>query len=183
MYLSQAVSMDYMGAAEFEFGALPKSLRFMDNNVGAFQVVEVPEIRNAKEKPLFVWAPSVAECPIDPGFQAGTYDWESKTEATNYAEFWEQYRRQLIRLRAGELERDLHEASHFNVQRTDPNHASQYFSQPPSTDFWWDIENHVMWSFHEHFMKKELLRRLQNSCVRYRRIEAFLDEDLKGFVK
>jgi hypothetical protein len=40
--LSEAVNLDYMGSAEFEFGALPKSLRALQSMVDAISLTTEP---------------------------------------------------------------------------------------------------------------------------------------------
>lgn len=53
--LSQAVNFDYMGSAEFEFGALPKSFRRMEANKAQLILRKVPEIMEG-EIPLRVYS-------------------------------------------------------------------------------------------------------------------------------
>lgn len=113
--LSQAVSMDYMGSAEFEFGALPKSFRAIEANVDLAALHVVNEIKDFEGKSLRVFAVLSTE------------------------EF-EQYKIHLLALRDGKY--DTKEGTRFEPDR-----------QTDGCDFWWDIENHVMWSFNKNFMK------------------------------
>lgn len=46
--LSNAVSLHYMGSAEFEFGALPKSLRRMQADLSKLVLRKVPEIMDGE---------------------------------------------------------------------------------------------------------------------------------------
>lgn len=130
--LSEAIDLDYMGSAEFEFGALPRSLRALDalkNNLTIATVTEISIQKKASSKtiPLKVlstWAEDTAE--------------------------WEQYKKYLHDMRNDKLR--LKEYSGFDL-------PSRY--RYPA-DFWWDIENHVMWSFRQHFAH-DILHLLQSS--------------------
>jgi hypothetical protein len=116
--LSKAVELDYMGSAEFEFGALPKSLRALQKGVLKLRIVSSITENNVPLRVLSMLSD----------------------------EEFEEYTKYLLRLRnekRGKI--DLKENSHF-----DP---SERFSWS-KVDFWWDIENHVMWSFHKPFMKR-----------------------------
>lgn len=73
--LSRAVDFDYMGSAEFEFGALPSSFRNIEAQADAWQCRLVQEIQE-EGRPLRVYS------------------------AFNDAEF-EEYRQHLLALRAG----------------------------------------------------------------------------------
>lgn len=53
--LSQAVNFDYMGSAEFEFGALPQSFRRIEAMADAWKCRLVPEIMEG-EIALRVWS-------------------------------------------------------------------------------------------------------------------------------
>jgi hypothetical protein len=114
--LSRAVNMDYMGSAEFEFGALPKSFRRMQAGTLVLRLFE--DIKE-NDVPLRVM---------------------STMNVSDFAE----YGKHLMRLRGDDRMR-LKEWSDFN-----PNLRSRY----GKTDFWWDVENDVMWSFHKPFMNR-----------------------------
>ncbi len=53
--LSQAVALDYMGSAEFEFGALPRSFREIEANADRFVQRLVPTIKQG-ESALRIWS-------------------------------------------------------------------------------------------------------------------------------
>lgn len=136
MRLSQAVDLDYMGSAEFEFGATAKSLRYLEkaflNNVHNLRLVDVPEIttksRSGNQKPLKVL--------------------HSFTD-----EEFKQYIPFLHKMRVGRLR-----------TKEDPRFEAtpQWPFTSNSINFWWDIENHVMWSF-DHEVMRKLPLYLQNS--------------------
>jgi len=57
--LSQAVSLDYMGSAEFEWGALPESFRRMVSHPMTFDMRVVSSITDTRDgvvRPLKVWS-------------------------------------------------------------------------------------------------------------------------------
>ncbi len=56
-----------------------------------------------------------------------------------------QYVENLHKLRAGE-DMNLKERSEFEAARE----SNEY----NTTDFWWDVENDIVWSFNKNFMKK-----------------------------
>lgn len=114
--ISQAVDFDYMGSAEFEFGALPKSLRAIEANTDRATLRVVPEIKSGASS-LRVF---------------------SVMSDKEFAE----YLPKLIDLRAGK-KTHTKEYTAFNAD---------YTSEYSKTDFWWDIENHTMFSFDKHFM-------------------------------
>ena len=116
--LSEAVDLDYMGAAEFEFGALPKSLRFLQANSDRVQKTVLKSVMSG-------------ELPL-------------KVVHAMDAETFKQYEPHLVAMRNSKLR--LKEASRF-----DHNYPKSKYS---NADFWWDIENHVMWSFDKEFMNR-----------------------------
>jgi hypothetical protein len=113
--LSQAVDMDYMGSSEFEFGALARSFRAMENGGRILR--------------LF---PNISENSIP----LRVFSILTNEEFSEYGSY-------LLRLRGDDI-RTLQERSEFNANRSSHEKAN----------FWWDIENHVMWGFHKEFMKR-----------------------------
>lgn len=113
--LSEAVDFDYMGSAEFEFGALPKSLRAMEGMIDKAALTVLDDI---KEGDVFLRV-----------FHFFT------------PEEFVQYKKHLVGLRQDNIR--TKERTCFNYNR------SKYEMK---IDFWWDIENHVMWSFDKKFM-------------------------------
>ena len=130
--LSENVRFDYMGSAEFEWGALPESLRFMEAKLGKFRLIEIPEIRDGENNGLKVW--------------------------TNLqGEEWESYKAQIVALRFG----TLNEAGR-PIRLKERSRFEKKLPYKSKTDFWWDIGNHVMWTF-DKMVAKRLRVYLQNS--------------------
>ncbi len=117
--LSRAANLDYMGSAEFEFGALPKSFRRIEQNADAFVMRLVPEIQEG-EAVLRVWS-----YLNDEDFAA--------------------YKQHLLAMRENKLR--LKESSYF-----DANHNKNF--KHLRADFWWDIDNDVMFGFDKNFMNR-----------------------------
>lgn len=117
--ISKAVDFDYMGSSEFEFGALPKSLRRIEQT--GWKIRLVPEIMQG-EIALRVWS-SFSD------------------------EEFEEYKTYLIRLRnPGSNPIRTKERTKFE----EGGKISEFFN----TDFWWDIQNDVMFGFDKVFMKR-----------------------------
>jgi len=112
---NENVRLDYMGSAEFEWGILPASLREMGKE--GYGIVKLKSIRDEKGRPLCVYSNlNMLEIPL--------------------------YEEQLKALRAGSLDHQLKERSHFAQRRSD-------YQLPDweTTNVWWDCENHVIWTF------------------------------------
>lgn len=119
--LSQAVNFDYMGSAEFEFGALPQSFRRIEAMADAWKCRTVPEIMEG-EMALRVWSAFTDE------------------------EF-EEYKGYLLRLRnPGKDSIRTKEGTRFEAGREKSTYSN--------TDFWWDIDNDVMFGFDKTFMNR-----------------------------
>ncbi len=122
--LSNAVDHDYMGSSEFEWGALPKSMRRMQalHSAGAMKRVKVEDIVE-NDKPLFVYH--------------GMSD-------ADYAKWMVELRRNFN----GDKTQFTQEPTYFErASRVAKNYRSEI-------DLWWDIENDVFWSFDKNFMKR-----------------------------
>jgi hypothetical protein len=120
--LSQAVNFDYMGSAEFEFGALPASFRAIETfPAHAWHCRQVPEITEG-DTPLRVWS---------------AFD---DADFKDYVEFLK---------KARDTHSVIHtkEAVHFEKDRVKSKYGT-------NADFWWDIDNHVMFGFKKEFMKR-----------------------------
>lgn len=117
--LSKAVNLDYMGSAEFEFGALPESLRTLEARSGQMVVTVEPRITDDAGSSLRVLH----------AFSGEEY---------------EEYFSKLLTLRKGKTR--TKESTWFDV-----NHPTMF--KTLWCDFWWDINNHAMWSFDKNFMK------------------------------
>ena len=113
--LSRAVSLDYMGAAEYEFGATAKSLRALQ--------ASTPQIRLITDL-------------CSQGLPLRVYS------ALTDADF-EKYAEQLEALSKGSMR--LKEPCYFD----DAVRSNRLYP-----DFWWDLQNHVMFSFDKQFMDR-----------------------------
>lgn len=114
--LSSSVAFDYMGSAEFEFGALPCSLHRMKETAFAYSLRTVRSI-SQDDSWLRVYS---------------RYD---QDEFNQYLQYLYDLREDKIRLK---------EWSGFYKIKT-----TGY-----SPDFWWDIENDVMWTFEKQYAKR-----------------------------
>ncbi len=121
--LSKAVNFDYMGSAEFEFGALPKSFRRIEVNADKFIMRKVTEIMEG-EACLRVWS---------------SFDDEK----------FEEYKLHLMRMRFPKNHGGLLRTKEGVRFEIDYPH-SKYFV----TNFWWDIDNDVMFGFEKNFMNR-----------------------------
>lgn len=117
--LSEAVSFDYMGSAEFEFGALPKSFRALQSSMSNWKLVKIADITEGEAVLRVLHA-------------------LSDEDFTTYVGY-------LKRMRGVGDSLRLKERSGFDLKL-----KSSY----DKANFWWDIENHVMFSFHKIFMNR-----------------------------
>ena len=122
--LSQSVNMDYMGAAEFEWGALPQSLRVVQAQKSLYNRFKADRISKV----------------LDDG---------SVAKLLYYANFdtteqFEQYEEWLLDVINGK--RHMKESLRMSVGT---EVGGEY-----DPDFWWDIRNHVFMSFDKDYMKR-----------------------------
>ena len=127
--LSEAVDLEYRGSSEFEFGALPKSLRALQANKDKIQFDKV-EFENEVYK------------GHDLSGTVRILHTFGKEEFNLYIlnSLFPMFRDKL----------QLKERSEFGYS------SVRYDGRLSKVDFWWDIENHVMWSFDKMFMKRIL---------------------------
>ena len=121
--IDSILNFDYMGSAEFEFGALPKSLTVIRKDKKNYNIFDV----KVKDKVISVFCPNKY----------------SVQQITNY----------LNTLDSNDIH--LKERSDFNTY-TSPSKWDNETHQryPHSTDFWWDITNHIMfWKKNNKFEK------------------------------
>ena len=118
--LSKVIDFDYMGSAEFEYGAVPKAFReFRKNKQDCNMEVVYSIERDGKPLRMFYYL--------------------SNEEAEQYKEF-------LFNLRSGDKGIRLEEPSYFRFEDDGRKFVN--------TDFWWDIENNVIFSFDKNFMNR-----------------------------
>ncbi len=128
--LSKAVDFDYMGSTEFENGSIWRSLQAIEVAADALNLRVVPEIVKAtslerKSSRLHIAGSKLHVVSL-------------LTDAQ-----WAEYLPYLLEIR--QEKRRLKEQARF---------SPTYDLKPgySKTDFWWDIQNHVMWSFDKDFM-------------------------------
>jgi len=129
--LSEAVDLDYMGSAEFEFGALPRSLRRIQQKADSWTKTLIPDIEFT-------------------GFKLRLFSALKPEELKLYSEYLKSiYYKDSIRLKE-------------NAKFIDPSKNHFKFSSDPN--FWWDIENDIMWTFHKLFSNR-LIEHVANSIA------------------
>ena len=117
--LGDAITLDYMGNSEFEFGAVSRSLRVLQAFAGQIGIYDHPTIRHSNGKRLTVMR------------------FLNDEKAAQYDDY-------LSRMRGEGAW--LHTAEYTQFDKRDDNCE---FSK---ADLWWDIGNHVIWSFDNEFM-------------------------------
>lgn len=128
--LSQALSLDYMGSSEYEWGATRKSLLALKDAGG----IVFETFLN------------------DDDFSHNGNHLRIAFPANVSEQFKESYIEFLRELRTGEhtVEYNLVEPSNFNLKYL----KKWWIKVKEDTDFWWDLRNHVMWSYDKLFMKR-----------------------------
>ncbi len=129
--LSEAVDLEYMGSAEFEFGALPKSLRRIQQKANSWTKALIPDIQSGGSNLRLFSALKPEELEVYSGYLKSIYYEDD------------------IRLKE-------------NARFTDPSKRCFKFSSEP--DFWWDIENDIMWTFHK-VLASRLTEHVANSIA------------------
>ncbi len=120
--LDDIVVLDYMGSAEFEWGALPKSLRRMTINKDFYKVFVFNQYKDETGNSLKVYAPhvffknvqNIVERLVDNGYGLQEYC-----------------------------------SLHRHIKKDDKSEEDLFFGYKDDRDFWWDIENDFF-IFFEH---------------------------------
>ena len=123
--LDQLYQMDYMGSAEFEFGALPKSLKILTKNFGNLYTGKTA-IENFKDEPLFLLGLKhiVKKYPIET----------------------------LIK---GKFHIKEHLSFDYAWKGVGVYGVTKYpFNENNHATAWWDIQNHVMFTFKKLHINK-----------------------------
>lgn len=118
--LSDAVTFDYMGSAEFEFGTLPKAFRKIRDSFDKTVSVTEQRLKDANGSSLRVFHLFPTE------------------------DEYEDYYVYIFKLYTSNGVIRTKEAPRFNPSLNYGN----------KIDFWWDIENQVIWSFNKNFMNR-----------------------------
>lgn len=117
---------DYMGSAEFEFGALPKSLKQMTKNFDKLDLFQVKGVKNHEGKGLFVLClPEV---------------W------AEYEAYMGKLLKEEIRLKECSLLKDETTGIDWRGKKIEKDSYSK-------VDLWWDIINNVMFAYGKDTMK------------------------------
>ena len=112
--LGDIVSLDYMGSAEFEWGALPRSLRRMTINKDFYKVFVFNQYKDEKGNPLKVYAPQV--------FYKNVQNIVNRLAEHGYG-----------------LQEYCSLSDH--IQKDKKEDDDTRFRYIDKSDFWWDIEN------------------------------------------
>lgn len=120
--LDDIVSLDYMGSAEFEWGALPRSLRRMTINKDFYKVFVFNQYRDENGNPLKVYAPQV--------FYKNVQNIVNRLAEHGYG-----------------LQEYCSLSDH--IQKDKKEDDDTRFRYIDKSDFWWDIENDFF-MFFEH---------------------------------
>lgn len=128
--VTQAIDLDYMGNAHFEFGALPRSLRRIQAQFGLYQLYKVEDLSVAIDRQVFVLR------------VFANFD----TDAQRL-----QYQSWLQDLAADKVR--MEEYSGFEKRMRPPNFPI-IAANSSGFDVWWDIVNDVFFSFDKNFMNR-----------------------------
>lgn len=122
--------IDYMGSSEFEWGALPASLKVFTRNVDDLQFFQIKGVKNYKGKGL--WALCFPEV-----FAA-----------------YEEYFKDLI-----EDKTRLKEATRLKDETTGIDFMKRPLKDNSfcRVDLWWDIENHIFFSYGKDVVQEALV--------------------------
>ena len=120
--IDDVLSFDYMGSAEFEFGALPKSLKRMTKNIDTYQLESVDSIvSGVSGKALYVLLPE-------------------RTQLQDAVDVLSQIASNGIQLKESSNMDLIVKGRDFLGDEL--NTGSWCFC-----DVWWDIDNDIMWAF------------------------------------
>lgn len=119
--------MDYMGSAEFEFGALPASLKEMCRDLESLSIHMLNDVVNVDGKRL---------CLIC-----------KESDVEEYSKFIPKLIERKLRLK---------EASYLDQEHTGKDFAGRPLSEYNRTDAWWDIDNHIMFTYGKDNARKIL---------------------------
>ncbi len=122
--LSRAVDLDYMGSAEFEFGALSTSLRCVESQLILYKlhvVDSIPGYRDGKTHSIRLFA-----------------NFDTEEQLATYVAY-------LKDMVAGKLQ--MKESTYMKLELGAVAISDR-------CDFWWDIRNNVFMSFDKQFMSR-----------------------------
>jgi len=128
---------DYMGSAEFEFGALPISLKQLTRNFGSLKVNFFKSVADYRGRAL---------CIISEGEKAKTY-----------------FNSYFVKLALDEIR--LKERTNLKANITGICWRDKPLESHDIVDAWWDIENHVIFTFGKNNAKK-ILKAIENTLAK-----------------
>jgi hypothetical protein len=147
--ISFAVKLDYMGSAEFEFGALPKSLRNLQARKDQLKLRLLTTVTQ-DESPLRIYS------SLD---DADFIEYTAIIEKLRKSRLGEVRlkERSEFTLEEVELTNKRNEADRLlyataSSKRKKKSPYGQYVRE--LADFWWDLNNDTMFSFHKIFMNR-----------------------------
>ena len=140
--LDQLYQMDYMGSSEFEFGALPKSLRVFTNNFEDLKI-EQSYIKNFEDSNLYLL-----------GHRDHVFEYKDK------------YIEDLINDKFLLKERICIDLALKGKVKSEWNNKIIEFALYHHPSAWWDIENNIMFTF-----KQPAIYRLKDSIRVVREIK------------
>ena len=112
--------MDYMGSAEFEFGALPKSLKEICRNFVDYHSTKSPSIVSKNNESLWLFS----------NF--------SEEDEKKYFEYIQQMIDEKLFLK---------EDPYLKYHTRHILNKQYHYTPSPLPDVWWDIDNHLMFTF------------------------------------
>jgi hypothetical protein len=151
--ISKAVRLDYMGSSEFEFGALPESLRRLQRDQSALQMVEFKSIVDRTGRPLLVYG------NVHRTYEVWRGDGVFKGDISSYEADMLKVSQNLVRLKETARLSDQikpEKAMVFPNRVKTKAQKAAYIENTNSykPNFWWDIGNDFMMAFDADFMQK-----------------------------
>lgn len=135
---SVAVRTEYMGSSEFEFGALPKSLRNLRAQADKLSLIEIPEVRDLDGNPLLAYGNFEAHNPEE--YRAMIYAVATGKERTKESTGFRKHMEQ----------EEIYIPRRYKTKKQ----KAEYLEDEKNnrTTEWWDLDNDIHLSFDREFM-------------------------------
>ncbi len=155
--ISKAVSLEYMGNSYFEFGALPASLKRLNEKQDRLDYAQAETLQAYDGRPLILYGDFKRE------FRASILKPINEDGLLSYKNALYQAAHREIHLEEGfgvepylDPENQIYGLKGKLSQDTSPKERRRIIKKAlvGAVDFWWDIENDVMMSFDETFMRQ-----------------------------
>jgi hypothetical protein len=131
--IDKIIHLDYMGASEYEWGAVPDSLNAIRNNIADYTYMDIP--MDGKIITVFCNVNVRDEVP-----------------------------EMLNKLASDEMHcKCYHDFN--NLLRPSNRHKDWLKKHPLRTNFWWDIENHLMWWEKNNEFEKKFKKEIENKPI------------------